>query len=149
MIEARRSTGSGGGRLARWLAAGIATALLAGALPAVAGATDYCVAPNTSCGGTDVQTFEQALDQADNGANADRVFLGAGTYTAPTAGGYDYSQPYPVEIIGAGTGHTILTAPQGAARVLSFYATEDSSVHDLTIRLPQNAANGGVGARCG
>jgi len=124
---------------------GVAALCAVGALPAVAGATDYCVAPNAACGGTPVNSFEQALDQADNAADADRIFLGAATYTAPTAGGYDYSQAYPVEIIGQGTGQTLLTAPPGASKVFAFHADGGSWVHDLTIRLPQNAANGHTG----
>ena len=56
----------GRGRLAHWVAAGACAGLLAGVLPAMASAADYCVAPNTSCGGTNVATFGQALDLADN-----------------------------------------------------------------------------------
>jgi hypothetical protein len=132
-------------RPARWLAVPVAAALIGGALPAVAGAADYCVAPNTGCGGTNVASFEQALDQADNAGDADRIMLGAATYTAPTASGYNYSQAYPVEIIGQGTGQTLLTGPPGASKVLALHGGAGSVLHDLTIRLPQNAANGHTG----
>jgi hypothetical protein len=131
-------------RIARWLTLGIASALLAPAFPAAASAADYCVAPNTSCGGTNVQTFEQALDLADNATDADRIFLGAATYTAPSASGYVYNKAgSPVEIIGQGEGHTILTSPIGGnTAVLRLFGGAGTSVHDLTIRLPQNAAAG-------
>jgi hypothetical protein len=129
-------------RAAHSLAAAIAAALAAAALPAAAGATDYCV--DTGCGGTNVATFEEAIDLADNAADADRIFLGAATYTAPTMLGFGYYQSSaPVEIVGQGTGQTILTSQPGAnAPVLGLVGGAGSSVHDLTIRLPQNAAAG-------
>src|SRR5919198_4782060 len=97
----RREQRSVGERLACALLAGLTAALVAGALPAAASASDYCVAPNTTCGGTNVATFEQALDLADNAPDADRIFLGAATYTAPTTDGYFYEKPdSPVEIVG-------------------------------------------------
>ena len=106
-----------GGWLARRLAVGVAALFAVGALPAVAGATGYCVAPNTSCGGTDVASMQGALDQAANTAEPDRVSLGATVYPAPNPGGYSYHQAgSPVEIIGQGAGQTILTSPAGAAR---------------------------------
>jgi hypothetical protein len=138
---------SRGWRATRWLPAGIVAALVASAFPAVAGATDYCVAPDTSCGGTNVATFEQALDLADNAPDADRIFLGAGTYAPPPLTGFMYAQQtYPVEIVGAGEGQTILTNAPGAGQsVLYFMGGANSSVHDLTIRLPQSAAAGTSG----
>jgi hypothetical protein len=114
--------------------------------PATAHATDYCVAPNTACGGTNVATLQQALDAADNGANADRVFLGAAVYMAPAAGGYLYNAPAsPVEIVGAGTGATTLTAPAGATGVLSLDGGAGSAIHDLTVRLPASVPASAVG----
>jgi hypothetical protein len=109
-----------------------------------ASATDYCVAPNTSCGGTSVATFEAALDLADNANDADRIFLGTATYTAPVATGYSYAAQFnPVEVIGAGRGKTILTSPIGGSnQVLYLSAGTGSSIHDLTVRIPQNAAAG-------
>jgi hypothetical protein len=140
----RRETRPSGGRLARWLAAAAGAALVAAALPAAAGATDYCV--DTGCGGTNVGTFEEALDKADDASDADRIFLGALDYTA-TATGFRYDRTdAPVEIIGQGAGQTTLTsAPGGTSRVLRLVAGAGSSVHDLTIRLPQNAAAGLTG----
>src|SRR6266508_662849 len=84
-------------------------------------AADYCVAPNTSCGGTNVATFEAALGAADDSIDSDRIFLGAATYTAPTATGFAYSaQSAPVEIAGAGSGQTILTGQIGGSSHVLF-----------------------------
>lgn len=120
------------------VAASLAIALLVG-VPATATATDYCVAPNTSCGGTNVATFEAALDAADDAANADRIFLGAGVYTAPTIAGFNYSAvSAPVEIIGAGVASTELTAPVAATGVMSLQGGTGSLIRDLTVALPAN-----------
>jgi hypothetical protein len=134
---------------AHWLVPGLAATLVAAVLPTMASAADYCVAPNISCGGTNVATFEQALDLADNATNADRVFLGAATYPAPIASGYHYDKlDSPVEIIGQGEGQTVLTSPTvGNSAVLSLFGGTGTSVHDLTIRLPQNASGGFSGLR--
>jgi pectin methylesterase-like acyl-CoA thioesterase len=93
------------------------------AVPATAAATDYCVAPNTACGGTNVATFQAAIDAADDAANADRIFLGAAVYTAPTTAGFNYDAPtFPVEIVGAGRASTELTAPSAAIAVMTLEA---------------------------
>ena len=129
-----------------WLAAAIAAPCLLGALPATAGATDYCVFPNVGCGGTNTTTLEKALDYADNANDPDRIFLGAFTYVAPTTGGFDYSQSGgPVEIVGKGAGQTVLTAPSGASSVLRLFGGAGSSAHDLRISIPANVANGFAG----
>jgi hypothetical protein len=101
MKRERRDRRLGRGRFAGLLVAATTAALLAGALPAAAGAADYCVAPKTSCGGTNMATFGQALGLAGKAPDADRIFLGAATYTAPTAPGYGYNAPSaPLAIIG-------------------------------------------------
>ena len=129
----------------RLAAAGIAAICLGGALPAVAGATDYCVAPNDSCGGTKVGTFGDALDLAQVDPDADRVFLGASTYKAAVPTGFRYDNQYgSVEIIGAGRGQTILTGPDGATgAALRLQGAPGSSVQDLTILMPKNVGGGG------
>src|SRR5829696_1368825 len=133
------------GRRALWYL-GLWLAMLVGALPAAAGATDYCVAPSTDCGGTLVPNVQDALALADDQTDADRVFLDAGTYTAPTAAGFAYNESSsPVEIIGKGSGQTTLTAPAGASSVLSVTGGAGTSVHDLIVRIPQNAAYGFTG----
>ena len=131
------------GRLAHVLPVGLAAALAVAALPAVAGAADYCVAPNIDCGGTKVQTLQGALDQAAASIEADRVFLGAATYTAPTASGFHYYHASsPVEIVGAGQGGptaSIVTSPAGASGdVLRLLGGPGTSLHDLRLHLPQS-----------
>jgi hypothetical protein len=148
-VERRRGR-SCRGRLVRLSALGAAAGLVASAFPAVAGATDYCVAPNTGCGPTNVATFQQALDLAAAGADADRIFLGAATYTAPTASGFAYDQPSrPVEIVGAGRGgptRSVVMSPSGATgRALLLRGGPGTSIHDLRIQLPQNVAPALIG----
>ena len=125
--------------------AAAAISLLA-VLPGAASAKDYCVAPNLGCGGTDVDTLAKALDQADDDPDADRILLGAWTYVAPTTGGFDYSiSGAPVEIIGKGAGQTTLTAPSGATNVLRLFGSAASSVHDLKMQIPADAAYDSTG----
>jgi hypothetical protein len=131
------------GRWTRWLAGAIAAAFVAAALPAVAGAADYCVYPNQSCDDPthNVQTLEAAIDEAGKANDADRIILGAGEYKAQSAFGFDYIYGNaPVEIVGQGVGQTILTSPAGGdSWVMRLSAGAGSSIHDLTIKLPQNA----------
>jgi hypothetical protein len=115
-VTARRPSRT---RVVKCLGAGAVVALLAGALPAVAGATDYCV--DISCGGKDAQSLEEAIGLADDDGEADRIFLGAEKYTAQTPNGFNYSAADTVEIIGQGIGQTILTGPPGAFSVLSLF----------------------------
>lgn len=127
--------------LPRCVAIAVAAVSVFSVFPAAASATDYCVFPNVGCGGTNAATFEKALDWADDGPDPDRIFLGAFEYVAPTAAGFDYSKTgAPVEIIGKGAGQTILTAPGGASNVLRLFGSASSSVHDLRIKIPANAA---------
>ena len=106
------------GRFARRLVTGMAAGLLVCAFPTVAGATDYCVDAVAACGPKNVAGFQDALDKAAATGNADRIFLGATTHTAPVASGFTYEQQAgPVEIVGAGGGvatPTIVTSPAGA-----------------------------------
>ena len=74
--------------------------LLAFAAPA--GATTYCAAPATGCGGGDLPTLAAALTAASGNAGADDVRLGPAGYTD---GPWSYSDPTgtnPVTIRGAG-----------------------------------------------
>ena len=97
----------------RALAAAMAAPCLVGALPATAGAADYCGSPTSAVAGRTPPTLEKALDYADNANDADRIFLGRSTYVAPTTSGFDYSQSGgPVEIVGKGAGQTVLTGPE-------------------------------------
>src|SRR6185503_10193003 len=130
-----------GVHLPRYLAIGVAAICSFAVLPAAASATDYCVVPNAGCGGTNVATLSEALDKADDAPDSDRIFLGAFEYIAPTTAGFDYSKAgAPVEIVGKGAGQTILTAPSAASNVLRLFGSGSSSVHDLRIKVPANAA---------
>jgi hypothetical protein len=126
----------------RFAAVGAVAMVMSAALPAVAGATDYCV--DTSCGGTQAASLDEALDLADDADDADRVFLGAKIYT-PQGSSFKYFATGRVEIIGQGAGRTILTG--GSDTVLELLAGSGSSVHDLTVRLPQNAPAQMLGVR--
>src|SRR5262245_54606406 len=124
----------------------IAAVAIVLALPGTASATDYCVAPNTTCGGTNVADFQTALTLAGALTDSDRIFLGAATYTAPTTGGFSYVHLFsPVQVIGAGTGQTTLTAPSSATNVLSLNGGANSTVSDLTVHLPASFAASNAG----
>jgi hypothetical protein len=125
------------------LGLGLAVVLVAGVLPSAASATDYCVDVPSGCTGTKAGSLEEALGQADDKTDPDRIFLGAGLHTASSATGFYYSESSsPVEIFGAGRGETVLTAPSAASFVLRLIGGPGSSVQDLTIQLPPSAAAG-------
>jgi hypothetical protein len=130
----------------RLIRTAVAPLLVAGglALAQPALATDYCVAPNTTCGGVNVQSFQAALDAAAQNAGPDRVFLGAATYTAPSQGFiYDpMNSDDPVEVAGAGNPATVLQGTSGAYRTLAVFGGSDTSIHDLRIVMPPNALSG-------
>jgi hypothetical protein len=128
--------------LGRILLPAAATALVALALPAMASATDYCV--HTSCGGTHVDSIEKAFGEAAMADDADRVFLGDGVYTAQTSLGFSYGGSGPIELVGAGQQSTVLTAPPGNGAVLTLQGGAGTSVHDLTIKLPEYANGQGL-----
>lgn len=130
--------------------AAIPAVLMAGALALAqpAAAADYCVAPNSSCtGSNNLASLQGALDAAAAAPDSDRVFLGAGTYTAATPAGFVYDKAdSPVELIGAGQTQTTLTSsalsPQNILRVIGGPGT---SVHDLAINMPPAVATGADG----
>ncbi|HEX6653862.1 MAG TPA: choice-of-anchor Q domain-containing protein [Thermoleophilaceae bacterium] len=125
--------------LIRLATAGCAALCIGAALPSLASATDYCVAPSDGCVGTKVDSIEEALDLADDENNPDRVFLGAFVYKPQTLAGFEYlNKDAPVEIIGQGRDKTILTG-EVAFAVLEVFGGAGTSVHDLTIRLPEDA----------
>ena len=116
------------------------------ALPAFASAKDYCFGPVPGCtpAAYDDSQLQLALDEAESNGTDDRFFL------VPPAefanGPFIYQSAERIEIIGAGTGQTILTAQPGQhGDVLRVAGGAGSSVHDLTIRLPESAANGLTG----
>ena len=126
----------------RLATAGAAVTFACAILPSAAGAADYCVSPNQSCGQNNVASLQDGLDQAASTDEGDRLLLGADIYVAPAGGtGFNYADSSPLEIVGAGRGQTILTAQQNAVhRVLYLDAWSGSSIHDLTVRIPQEVA---------
>ena len=114
------------------------------ALPAVASATDYCVGSNTSCAPADHRDkFQNALNDAAATPDADRILLGAETYTAGTVAGYVYNAPGSrVEIVGAGVGKTVLTGQTGVSSILALAGGSGSSVSDVSVRMPDKAGTG-------
>ncbi len=78
------------------------------AMPAGASAADICVDPQPQWKCDRESSFVQnALNAASNLIGFDRVRIGPGTYEGP----FSYANPDPVEIVGAGSGETVLTAP--------------------------------------
>ena len=130
----------------RLATAGCAALCLVAAVPSIASATDYCVAPTDGCVGTKADSIEQAFDLADDFNDPDRVILGAAVYTPQALPGFLYNnENAPVEIIGQGRAKTILT---GAAAIeLEVHGGAGTSIHDLTIRLPEDAAIATTGLR--
>jgi hypothetical protein len=117
--------------------------LVAGSLALVqpASAADFCVGQIMCAAGAgkapDLQT---ALDWAAATPEADRISLSAGTFAAPNTGGFVYKSAGPVEISGAGIGQTILSGPVQSSQVLDLEGGTGTSVHDLSIQLPQMAS---------
>lgn len=110
-----------------------------------ASAASYCVAPNTTCGGTNVATLQEALDAAAVWTDNDRIYLGATTYVAP-AGGFKYQPSVsPVEIAGAGQGKTVITGAPGSGGTVLTVTGGGAGIHDVTITLPASALSGSIG----
>jgi hypothetical protein len=109
-----------------------------------AAASDYCVLPqNPACSGSQAATLQAALTSAAGSPDADRIFLGAATYTAPTTGGYEYTNAAgPVELIGEGSGKTFVTGPASSSNVLKLSGGAGTTVRDLSVYLPQMLPNG-------
>src|SRR3954453_2332005 len=122
------------------LAAALITTVCAIA-PSLAQASDMCV-KDAACvlaGNIPYPTLADALSTAEVAPDADRIFIGAGTFTAPTTDGYkaDFN---PVELIGAGRDQTTLTGPTDTTRVLAM-SNAASGVSHLSIVIPdQNNA---------
>src|SRR4051812_2227682 len=111
-------------------------------------AKDYCV--NTSCGGVNAASLQAALTAAEASVDADRVFLGSGTYTATAPQGFVYDQPNggPVEIIGAGIsdpGQTRIAGAIGGGGTLRVVGAPGTRLHDVNVVLPPDAAPYAIG----
>jgi hypothetical protein len=108
---------------------------------ASARANTYCVS-DPSCvtaGGTsEGSDLAAAFTAAQSNGGADKVQIGAGTFTAPDAAGFIYNSPDPVAVVGAGQSATTLA---GAAAVdngvvLTVVGSAGSSISNLAIALP-------------
>ncbi|HMJ35398.1 MAG TPA: PKD domain-containing protein [Baekduia sp.] len=105
---------------------------------------DYCVAPATGCtvGNTFAATgagVQAALNAA--AGTSDRVLLGAAVYTAPSTSGFSYNHPtFTPQIIGAGSGLTVLTGPTDTATVLCLNAAAGAVLRDVGIVILLRAA---------
>jgi hypothetical protein len=114
-------------------------------LAAPATAVTYCVLPDNSCAGA--QTYpnvQTALAQAASTPAADKVLIGAGTYTAPTTAGFVYNGASALELAGKGA-TTVLTGPSASTQVLAHFGAPGSSLHHLRVLLPANVAAGAIG----
>src|SRR5450759_3849327 len=99
---------------------------------APAGATTYCAAPATGCGGGDYPTLAAALTAASSNAGADDVRLGA---TAYMDGPWSYNDPTgtnPVTIRGAGQLDSQLISAGGGPTL----ALTDGSADNVVVRAP-------------
>jgi len=102
------------------------------ALAAPAGATTYCAAPATGCGGGDLPTLAAALTAASGNAGADDVRLGPAGYTD---GPWSYSDPTgtnPVTIRGAGFLQSQLISGGGAPTL----SLNNGNADNVLVRAP-------------
>lgn len=121
-------------------------ALVVLATPDSALAIDFCVPSVAACPGgvgTMQPDLQGALDQAANTGALDRIFLAAGTFTAPTTAGFSYgAATAPVQIAGAGSSgaqKTVITSPAGSNRVLQLLAAPGSSLSGVELAVADNA----------
>jgi hypothetical protein len=119
----------------------LAAAAFALAAPGLANATTYCV-NSRGCSGTPEPDLQTALNVAQTSTGvADTVEVG--NPGVPLALGYHYNgaDDNPVNIIGAGTSATTLTATDGGSTVLALTGATSSLSH-LTLRLPAAGSYG-------
>jgi hypothetical protein len=120
----------------------IPTILIAGSLTAAqpAGASDFCVGPPLCPAGVNkAPDLQTALNWAALSPDSDRIILSGDTFTAPSTNGWVYNSSGPVEISGAGIAHTVLTGPPQLKQLLDLEGGPGTTIHDLSIQLPQMA----------
>ena len=87
----------------------LASALLAGAFSAAAGAETICVNfSSAECSGSQESQIAPALARASSRPGIDTVEIGPGEYATGAVAGFSYSSPDPVRVLGAGVGRTVL-----------------------------------------
>ena len=117
-----------------------------GAAASSASATTYCVGdPNCVIGGgTSEPDLQSALTDASLHTGDDGVQVGPGTFQAAGPGGFQYGAPAgnTVQLVGAGSDQTILTAPNitsGTGIItldVEMASGGGSTVSDLAVQLP-------------
>ena len=117
-----------------------------GAAASSASATTYCVGdPNCVIGGgTSEPDLQTALTDASVHMGDDGVQVGPGTFQAAGPGGFQYSAPAgnTLQLVGAGSDQTILTAPNITSGTGIFTLDVEmasgggSTVSDLAVQLP-------------
>jgi hypothetical protein len=117
---------------------------------APAAAETFCVPAHAGCTGTSEATVDAALTAAtanNNPATVDRIEIAAGTYTGTP--NFSYNDAEPLDIVGAGSGQTILTGPASGAYFLvnlaAGTATVDVRISNLSVVVPAGAGSGSGG----
>ena len=113
------------------LAAGL---LVAGAAPAAASATTYCVHLTGGCGPGEIDegaSIQQALNDAAGHPGMDVVQVGPGSYP----GTFTYPVSEAVELRGAGAGGTVLTGTATTGDIVLNFASTQATVSDLTVQV--------------
>jgi hypothetical protein len=136
------------------LAIAVAAGIVLGAAPgAEAALVTRCVGSPSGCAGTvypgDAAGLQQALDDSALHIDPDLVRIGAGTYTATAAGGFNYSSGE-LDIQGDGPFTTIIKpsgAPSARAMTISAGGNANSTMSDFGIQLA--GANGQTGIQLG
>jgi hypothetical protein len=117
--------------------------MLAG--PVSAGATTFCVS-DVACvtaGGTASTDLGAALSSANSNAGPDRVEVGVGSFDEDTGGPYFYGGTDPLELVGEGTGQTVLfdSTPAMFDPVLAVNGTS-TTVSGFTFEVSSNTQRG-------
>jgi hypothetical protein len=119
----------------------VLAAVIATLAPAAANATTYCVSDPTCVagGGTAQPDLGTAMSTATTNPGADRIELGAGTFdeaAGPPLLQFFYSNPDPLDIVGAGIDQTVLTDSAAVTNeFVLFLGNAASTVSDLTVRM--------------
>jgi hypothetical protein len=119
-----------------------------------ASAVTFCVA-DPGCVGTSQPNLQSALTMAQTSMGDDRVQVGPGTFQAAGPGGFTYSAAAgnTVQLVGAGSGQTTLTAPDITSSTsittldLGTATGSGSTISDLAVHL--SAITSGSGQSLG
>jgi hypothetical protein len=116
--------------------------------PAAANATTYCVSKPTCVagGGTDQPDLGTAMNVAGTHLGADRIEIGAGTFdeaAGPPLLQFLYSNPDPLDLVGAGIDQTVLTDSTAVSfETVLVLGGAASTVSDLTTRMTHTDERG-------